>query len=390
MRTLAIILVALLAPLAAVAQQNVRAKQPAVKSPVVNLDNSVTFRLAAPHAEQVKVIGDWPSGRKAEMTKNADGVWEYTTDVLPSEMYTYRFNIDGVVTIDPANPFVRRDVGNLFSIFYVGGGPGDYYQVRDVPHGKVSDDWYSSDSLGLTRRMLVYTPPGYDTDGKRYPVLYLLHGSGGDETAWHELGQLNRIMDNLIAEGKIKPMIVVLPNGNPAKTAAPGETAEGLDYRPVTSSKLPGYKNGKYELAFPEIVSHIDSNYRTIADKGHRAIAGLSMGGYHTYMISANYPDMFAYVGLFSPGFTGTEQKGSAAFENLDQKLKRQVNGDLRLYWIACGETDPLGLYPKSQAFAEKLKSLGGKNIVFHGSPNGHVWSNWRQYMLLFTPLLFK
>lgn len=390
MKNLAIILITFLAPIVALAQQNVEAKQSAVVSPQVNADNTVTFRLVAPHAGFVKVIGDWPSGGSGDMAKNVDGVWEFTTSSLPSEMYTYRFNIDGVITVDPANPFVRRDVGNIFSIFYVGGGPGDYYKVHDVPHGSVSDEWYHSDSLGLTRRMLVYTPPGYDRSSDRYPVLYLLHGSGGDENAWCELGHVNRIMDNLIAEGKVKPMIVVMPNGNPAKTAAPGETAESLDYRPVMSNRLPGYKNGQYEMSFPEIVNFIDSRYRTLVDQEHRAIAGLSMGGFHTHMISANYPDMFAYVGLFSPGFTGTEQKGAEAFQNLDQKLRRQVENGLKLYWIACGETDVFKIYPKCEAFAEQLRSYGGRNIVFHGSPNGHVWSNWRQYLLLFAPQLFN
>jgi len=390
MKHVGALLLAILLPFCICAQQNIGARQSKILSPQINADNSVTFRLHAPQAQSVKVLGDWPSDKRADMTKNADGVWEYTTAVLPSEMYTYRFNIDGVVTVDPANPFARRDVGNIFSVFYIGNGPADYYQVRDVPHGKVSAEWYHSDVLGMDRRMQVYTPPCYDKGSERYPVLYLLHGSGGDENAWPELGHVNRIMDNLIAEGKIKPMIVVMPNGNPDKSAAPGETAEGLGYLPVSSNKFPGYKNGKYEMSFPEIVGYIDANYRTLADKSHRAIAGLSMGGFHTYMISANYPDMFDYVGLFSPGFTNTEQPGVDVYSNIDQKLKDQINKGFKLYWIACGEADGLKLYPKSEAFAEKLKSYGGKNVVFNGSPNGHVWSNWRQYLLLLAPQLFN
>lgn len=390
MKTLKLILFVICAPLIAFAQQNVGSKQAMIKSPIVNPDNSVTFRLVAPQAENVSVLGDWSAGSPVTMNKSAEGEWEYTTPVLPSEMYTYRFDIDGVVTIDPANPFVRRDVGNLFSIFYVGDGPGDYYQVRDVPHGKVSQEWYESDTLMLVRRLQVYTPPFYDKKDKNYPVLYLLHGSGGDENAWMELGHVNRIMDNLIAEGKIEPMIVVMPNGNPSMTAAPGETEQGIDYLPVMSNNLPGFKNGKYEASFSEIVNYVDSNYRTIADKEHRALAGLSMGGFHTLVISANYPDLFDYVGLFSAGFPNNEKGDIAVYCDIDAKIRLQTEKGYKLYWIGCGDSDVFKLYPKSKNFAAKLKSYGGNNVVFHGSSNGHVWSNWRQYLLLFTTQLFR
>ena len=193
-------------------------------------------------------------------------------------MYTYRLNIDGIYNIAPNNPFSCRDVGTLFSLFYINGGNGDYYQVRDVPHGNVTTTWYHSDILGSERRLSVYTPPFYDKNIQSYPVLYLLHGSGGDENAWLELGRTARIMDNLIAEGKIQPMLVVMPNGNPSKQAAPGETPDNLNYKPAMSNSFTGYKDGSYEKSFTEIIHFIDNRYRTIPDKRHRAIAGLSMG----------------------------------------------------------------------------------------------------------------
>ena len=191
------------------AQQNVGFRKGNIHSPEINPDHSVTFRLQADKAKQVLVVGDWEAnGGKGEMKKNKEGVWEYTSPVLPSEMYTYRFSIDGVVDLDPVNPFTKRDVGNLFSVFFVEGGYADYYQVHDVPHGDMLTTWYHSNRLQADRRLSVYLPPFYGKENKSYPVFYLLHGSGGDETAWVELGNVARIMDNLIAEGKIEPMIV--------------------------------------------------------------------------------------------------------------------------------------------------------------------------------------
>ena len=220
------LLAALLLPLSmAFAQQNVGFKTDKVEPLVINPDNSVTFYVEAPKAKSVSVKGDWEANEgNGQMTKGKNGIWSYTTPPLSSEMYTYRLNIDGIYNIAPNNPFSCRDVGTLFSLFYINGGNGDYYQVRDVPHGDVTTTWYHSDILGTERRLSVYTPPFYDKNIQSYPVLYLLHGSGGDENAWLELGRTARIMDNLIAEGKIQPMLVVMPNGNPSKQAAPGET----------------------------------------------------------------------------------------------------------------------------------------------------------------------
>lgn len=372
------------------AQQNTGFRPSTISSPVINSDNSVTFKLEAPKAKDVLVKGDWEVNRgEGRLTKDKNGVWSYTTPPLPSEMYTYRFSIDGVIGIDPTNPFVCRDVGNIFSMFYINGGCADYYQVRDVPHGTVTSTWYHSNQLRLDRRLTVYTPPYYEKSNRSYPVLYLLHGSGGDETAWLELGRVVRILDNLISEGKAEPMIVVMPNGNSGKAAAPGETPENLSFRPVMTNDIPGsYKNGQYEKAFPEIVNFIDARYKTIPDKSSRALAGLSMGGFHSLFISANYPALFSYVGLFSAGVNFSKLNMQIPeYLDLDTKLSAFSNAGYKLYWIAVGNEDPL--FQDNKALMARMDKIGFK-YSFHESTRGHLWVNWREYMLQFVPMLFK
>lgn len=370
------------------AQQNVSFREGAISSPIVNADNTVTFRLNAPKAETVQVIGDWAvDNGKASLVRNNEGLWEYTTPVLPSEMYTYRFVIDDVVVIDPTNPFVKRDVGNVFSYFYVGNGCADYYQVHNVPHGNITTTWYHSDVLNADRRMTVYTPPCYDKSDKSYPVLYLLHGSGGDENAWNELGHIARVMDNLIAEGKAKPAIVVMPNGNASKQAAPSETFENLNYKPVMTNMLPAYKNGAYEESFGEIIKYIDAAFRTIPDKEHRAVAGLSMGGFHSLYIALTYPTAFDYVGLFSAGLPSDfNALNGDLYDKTDDKLMRLKSEGYKRFWIACGKDD--FLYQANRSFCKHLDSIGFE-YVYHESERGHLWANWRQYLLLFVPMLF-
>ncbi len=373
---------------AAMAQQNVGFREGSVVSPQINEDNSVTFRLRADAAGHVTVIGDWAAnGGRGEMTRNADGVWTYTTPVLPSEMYTYRIDVDGVVNLDPLNPFTRRDVGNVYSVFYIGGGCGDYYQVHDVPHGDVVTTWYHSDSAGADRRLSVYLPPCYGKEGRKYPVLYLLHGSGGDETAWLDLGHVARIMDNLIARGEAEPMIVVMPNGNFSKQAAPGETPENLAFRPVMTNMLTDYKNGAYEMAFTEIIGFIDNKYSTIPDRQHRAIAGLSMGGFHSLYIALNYPGWFDYVGLFSAGLMTDLNTDREAYRDEDAKLARLSELGCELFWIGIGKDD--FLYEANTDFRKRLDSMGF-DYIYHESERGHIWANWRQYLLLFVPQLFN
>jgi enterochelin esterase-like enzyme len=279
-------------------------------------------------------------------------------------------------------------VGNLFSVFIVNHGNGDDYSINDVPHGNVSRTWYPSAQYKTDRRLTVYTPPGYETGKSKYPVLYLLHGSGGDEEAWISLGRLSTIMDNLIAQGKIVPMIVVMPNGNAAKQAAPGETRENFTYKPGMSNTLGNSVAGSYELSFDEIVNFTDSRYRTKAEKAQRALAGLSMGGSHSIVISADHPNMFNYVGLFSPATPGRRtDTTNKAYSNMDAKLAAQKNNGLKLYWIGIGKTD--FLYTSVADFRKKLDNMQFP-YTYVESERGHIWSNWRNYMLQFTPLLFK
>jgi enterochelin esterase-like enzyme len=370
-------------------QQNVGFRQASITSPVVNADGTVTFRLWAPKAQKVSVRGDWEvNGGVGQMSIDTAGAWSYTTPTLPSDFYMYSFLVDSVRILDPVNAFSNRDVGNLFSVFIVNRGNGDNYSVNDVPHGNVTRTWYSSVQYKTDRRLTVYTPPGYETGKNKYPVLYLLHGSGGDEEAWISIGRLSAIMDNLIAQGKIVPMVVVMPNGNPSKQAAPGETRENFNYKPAMSNALGNSVAGSYELSFDEIVNFTDSHYRTKPEKSQRALAGLSMGGSHSIVISANHPNLFNYVGLFSPATPFRRiDTTNKVYSNMDDKLTTQKKNGFKLYWIGIGKTD--FLYATVADFRKKLDGMQFP-YTYVESERGHIWSNWRNYMLQFTPLLFK
>lgn len=356
-----------------------------VTSPEINADKTVTFRLIAPGANKVELQGDViKANGTAAMTKQADGVWTYTTAPLPSELYSYSFIVDGLKTRDPNNVYQIRDVASVVNVLIVGGGKADNYLVGNVPHGTVAKRWYNSPGNGKERRLTVYTPPGYERSKKKYPVLYLLHGMGGDEEAWPALGRTAQILDNLIAQGKAKPMLVVMPNGNVAQQAAPGEDAQGL-YKPTF--QLPNTMNGKMESTFPDIIKFVESNYRVNANKEQRAIAGLSMGGYHSLHISRFYPKTFDYVGLFSPAIMPSPDVVSPVYENFDASLKAQFNNGPKLYWIAIGKTD--FLYKAVSDYRSTLDAMGAK-YAYVESEGGHTWSNWRDYLALFVPQLFK
>ena len=330
--------------------------------------------------------GEFDAPGVAELKEGQNGVWEYTTDFKPApEMYSYTFNVDGLNLIDNNNIWVNRDIASMTSTFIVPGGRADLYKVQDVPHGTVSKVWYDSKAAGFRRRMSVYTPAGYNPCGKtRYPVLYVLHGIGGDENAWLELGRAAQIMDNLIAQGKAEPMIVVFTNGNISQEAAPGENSTGYT-RPTT--QLPKTMEGSFEASFPEIVKFIDSNYKTIARKQGRAICGLSMGGFHTLYISLNYPDMFNYSGMFSAAIGVSEQQMCPMYDNFDAKLAEYFSKKPALLWIGCGNTD--FLYKANIDFMEKMNQAGYP-YTYRESEGGHIWRNWRIYLSEFVPLLFK
>ena len=380
----AICMMVLLMPMAALAQQALWGGSKLI-SPEIHENKTVTFRIKAPKAVKVQVLGDFLSKGVADLVENKEGVWEYTTpEPLAPELYSYAFVVDGLKVNDPNNVYMIRDVATVNNIFIVGGERADLYMVNKVPHGSVAKVWYHSPSLGIDRRMTVYTPAGYETSGKRYPVFYLLHGMGGDENAWSELGRAAQILDNLIAQDKAEPMIVVMTNGNADLEAAPGESS--LGYMPPTT-RLGKTMEGSFETHFPEVVKFIDKNYRTKANKKNRAIAGLSMGGFHSLHISKQYPDMFDYVGLFSAAIMPGKNATSPVYKDMEGKLKLQFTKKPALYWIAIGKTD--FLYKANREYRKLLDEKGYPYEYFENE-DGHIWRNWRIYLTEFTPKLFK
>lgn len=384
--------------LSAWAQETVAVNTGDIISPEVK-NQEVTFRLLAPGAKEVWVETDFfeksriqtplgeveAAGRKA-MLKGENGVWTYTASLPSPELHTYCFYVDGLRFLDPNNVYMIRDIATYTNYFLVDGDVSQNYIVREVPHGTVSAVWYPSPKLGMERRrMMVYTPAGYENGTKRYPVLYLLHGAGGDETAWIGLGRAVQILDNLIAQGKAEPMIVVMTNGNGAQQAVPGEYPNSM-YKPTFMN--PKTMEGSFEKAFPDVMSFVESHYRTVNDKAHRAIAGLSMGGFHSLYISANYSDKFDYIGLFSAAI-GRDAKGENGYiySNLEEKLAKQFAAAPKLYFIAIGDGD--FLYQDNVKYRQLLDKHGYK-YEYVETDGGHEWRNWRKYLNQFLPKLFK
>ena len=397
MRSFSILIIAVLVYAAAPAQQALWGGQE-ITSPEIKTNNTVTFRMRAPQATKVEITGDFLPTQKVQtqrgesevagvavLTKNADGIWEYSTPApLNSELYSYTFIVDGISMADPNNVYMNRDIATITPYFIIGGGRADLYKVNDVPHGTVARRWYNSPALGMTRRITIYTPPGYESSQDKYPVFYLLHGAGGDEEAWMSLGRASQILDNLIAQGKAKPMIVVMTNGNAGQKSAPGESDQGM-FKPsfMGATRM----DGDFEKSFPEVMKFIEDNYRTINEKSNRAIAGLSMGGFHSLHISKEYPDKFDYVGLFSSAIGVNQPGGSSVYDNFDEKLKKQFATPPKLYWIACGTADFL-----YQANLEYCKKLADNKYPYkyYETGDGHIWKNWRIYLTELAPMLFK
>ena len=404
MKKILMIVAFCLTGMAAHAQQNLSWGQgPQVASPDVHADNTVTFNLIAPEAQKVQITGDFLPSKKVvfngatfdapadpvDLVKNDKGVWSFTTEALKPELYTYNMIVDGVKIIDPLNVYNIRDINNLFSVLLIGGDARtDLYKVNKVAHGTVSKVWYESPTAGLTRRLTVYTPAGYETSGKEYPVLYLLHGIGGDENAWSELGRAAQILDNLIAQGKAEPMLVVMTNGNISQEACPGETSEGFR---VPTMMLPKTMEGSFETAFPDVVKFVEKTYRVKKDKAHRAIAGLSMGGFHSLFISINNPDTFDYVGLFSAAVDQQQNTANGGFPNIyadrNQKIDHLFSKHPKLFWIGIGKTD--FLFKNNNDLRAYLDSKQHK-YTYLETEGGHIWRNWRIYLSEFVPLLFK
>ena len=371
-----------------------------IVSPEINPDHTVTFRYHNPKAVVVQISGDFLPTQKItykmgdrEMTFDApgrvdmverNGMWTYTSAPLEGELYSYTLYVDGQKMMDPSNIYQNRDIATWTNIFTLSAEPGDkgwYYEVQNVPHGNVSKVWYESPTLGMQRRMTVYTPAGYEKNAKtKYPVLYLLHGSGGDEDAWADLGRAVQILDNLIAEGKAEPMILVMPNGVYFNQAAPG-VAVNMFQPTMTNSR--SQSTVEVEESFPDIVKYIEANYRVKKEKNSRAVAGLSMGGRQSAALARKHPAMFGYVGMFSGVVPPEIDEATGRDKTLDAMFAAKP----KLYWIACGKTD--GVMANSLLLKEYCEAQGHP-VSFYESEGGHIWRNWREYLTIFAQKIFK
>ena len=355
---------------------------PSVSSPDITKDGTVTFRVKAPSADTVRLIID--SRLDTLMKRQGNETWSITLRGLEPDLYMYYFLVDGMKVLDNENAHTLRDVKSVMNTFVLDPKGDCPMANHDVSHGEVRAVWYDSPTLGTTRRMMIYLPPGYELSRQKYPVFYLLHGSGGDETVWLEQGRTAQILDNLIAEGKAEPMIVVMPNGNIDEQAASNMSALG-NVQPTFAHKH--WMDGAFEESFKDIMNWVDNNYRTRPAKRYRAIAGLSMGGYHSLYISANQPEDFAYVGLFSPAINRMDQGKSKIYDDLEVKLITQFKQRPKLYWMGIGEKD--FLY-KDNAEFRKMLDKNRLRYTYHESGAGHEWANWRDYLVIFTQQLFK
>ncbi len=368
-----------------------RAQQPPVVSPEVQTDRHVTLRIAAPRAESIMLYAsDVPGvGGGAAMTKGEDGVWQIDLGPLPPGGYRYTFMVDGVPTVDPRNPATSESNNNVWSLFVVPGS--EWMDVREVPHGAVEAVHYYSTVLSRFRRMHVYTPPGYERGRGRFPVFYLLHGAGDSDDSWTSVGRANFILDNLIAAGKAKPMIVVMPAGHTRRT---GFGAPGSGTRPPAD---------EFEQEFlRDILPYVESHYRVLADRNDRAIAGLSMGGGQTLNLMIPHQDMFAYFGVFSsglfgafpirrPGDTSPVPAAGAPVPYEEQHRAELDNAEwrkgLKLAWFSTGKDD--FLIQTTRSTVDLLKRHGF-NVAFEESEGAHTWLNWRDYLIKFAPQLFR
>lgn len=413
-----------------------------LQSPVIHSDGTVTINFVVPKADGVLIRGNIATARfrldtgvgvlskphELPMRRVNDTLWTYTTESLAPDMYYYYFEVDGEDdgdSLDVLNPFVVRDVDRRYSCFIVPGDTASYYLDTDVPHGTLTKMWYPSSIRNMPqRRMSVYTPPDYyPVSSRLYPVLYLLHGTGGDENSWTDNGRVLQIMDNMIAEGRIEPMIVVMPNGDIRMDAAPGESPY---MRTAPSSNNTGSQFGIFESTFiDDIVRYVDANYRTIPDKEHRAIAGLSLGGMQTLYITANNPHLADYIGLFSPQVNPTFKSGVAGsmkaigravfsfreaiaslsgrngegngftdrmeglhvYDDLNKKMDVLFSHTPKLYYVAVGEDDFVKLPVDGLVNRLSRKSYPHEYKVSAGT---HTWSNWRKYLIDYLPRLFR
>jgi enterochelin esterase family protein len=372
------IAVCLAGGLSAAAQAPARAPQ--VVSPEVSADRRVTFRILAPGADAVRLIGsDIPgNGKGSELTKGDGGVWEVTLGPVEPGAYRYQFQTAGVPVIDPRNPSVSESNNNVWSLVYVPGS--EVTDTRNVPHGAVASVTYYSNSLKRFRRMHVYTPPGYELGRDRYPVLYLLHGASDSDNSWSSVGRAGFILDNLIAAGRAKPMLVVMPAGH---------TNQGGFRVPTAADE---FSNDFVN----DIMPYVERHYRVMNERASRAMAGLSMGGGQTLTIGIPHLEKFGYLGVFSSGLFSMfrTRPGAPAPEgpNWEEQNARVLSNaslkkGLKLFWFATGKED--FLLNTSRSTVDLFKKHGF-NVVYEETGGGHTWINWRAYMNQFVPLLFR
>lgn len=358
-----------------------------VNSPELT-ENTLTFRFRAPKARQVQVSASWTGYAPIEMAQGPDGLWSVTVDRPEPELYTYTFLVDGVSMLDPANVFVQRDGARYVNAFLVPGGYADLYAESANP-GNLEHVWYYSAENAMTRRMYVYTPAGFDRNDRKtkYPVLYLLHGGGGDEDAWSTLGRTCQILDNLIAAGKARPMLVVMPNGNPDQYAA---QTLGIPVNPNVREYTSGFDN--YSSLVADIVPYIEKNYPVIKNRKGRAVAGLSMGGGQSFFIAFRNVDTFANVGIFSSGLIGASAIGGTPFdaEALFPGMysNPQKYNKFDVIYLSCGEQD--NRIDGMLDFKQKLLDKGYKGVVWEQYPGAHEWKVWRRNLSSFVQLIFK
>ena len=359
-----------------------------ILSPEIQSDNSVIFRIKAPGASSVQVVGTFALDFKpVSMVKKDSNIFEAKIGPLASDMYEYRFILDSALMLDPNNNAVTRDGSIVENRLLVPGKLADVIASQNVPHGNVTAVWYQSPTLGTTRRMYVYTPPGYENAKGKYPVMYLLHGGGGDEDGWISRGRANYIIDNLIASKQAVPMIVVITNGNPNAVAAP------LDKPLNASADVPGIgsmASGKFEESLvKDVVPYIEKNYRVIADADHRALTGFSMGGYQTQNITNNNPGMFNYIGVMSMGLFSSFGNNNSNY-NKDKhvaQLKALMATKPKLYWIGIGKADFLyGTVTKLRALYDEI----GFKYEYRETAGNHTWNEWRLYLTELAPKFFK
>ncbi|MCE2804945.1 MAG: hypothetical protein LW700_06985 [Gemmataceae bacterium] len=366
------------------AQQPGRQRPPEFESVQVGADRKVTFKVLAPKAGSVKLSGgDIPGNNQgADLKKDDRGVWEVTVGPVPPGAYRYTFNIDGVPVVDPKNPATSESNQNTWSLMTV---PGDFSEWKDVPHGAVAQITYPSKTLGKARRAHVYTPPGYEKSAESYPVFYLLHGASDCDNSWSTVGRAGVILDNLIAAGKAKPMVVVMPAGHT------GVFQWGGGGKPFDKQMEEFGDDFSKDLR-----PLVEKTYRVKTDRGSRAIAGLSMGGAQTLNVAFSNLGDYGYVGVFSSGVFGIVGggPGGGAQPNRQWEESRKATLDnaelkkgLKLVWFGCGEKD--FLIETSRGTVKMLKSHGFE-VVNHETDGGHTWDKWREYLNDFAPQLFK